>query len=384
VEVSTEDCAQNQDLSESTNPDFTDVDLWSEEVDLDSELPPDNSASIACRHTLCVELSADDPDDAEALIAGYSYKAEGRRLGANGQCGEVVTSHFLSQDSCLAIAYKKLPIALFYGNLGTWGWLGLDDQARLYGTVDEVVAKFETLCQQTRTETGLGEHLKCHADLIGYAVVGYIRATQEVAHRLIEEQDATITIDIRTRPEKPWSFVQQIVSQIFSGNTTVVSKEFLQTHPIGLSLDLEPQLDPGEGSYYSVPAWVANWLCNTHRDLMISYGHDPNDLICFLYEYANPTMVGDGENLEPYILPVLMTIVDKYRVMPGTHEELVQKALALKELWIDETNRAYPLTDITGCMFFTAPYLTLGQRDYFTFEQAWDAFGDKCDIHAFQ
>jgi len=258
--------------------------------------------------------------------------------------------------------------------------------------VDEVVDRYGELCQRARSQSGLGEHLKCHADLIGYAPTGYLWITQEVAQRLITEYGATITIDIRTDTASSFSKVYGIVDKIFTGQSGVVSSGFLDQHPIGLSLDFEPQVIGGMG----VSAYWTNKICNRHRELMTNRGHEPKDLVCFLYEFGNPPMMFDGENLEPYIFPILMSIAAEELVDaklraegkdPSKTPDEVKEAMALeyKESWVDNIAAEYTNTDYTGCMFFRAGYLAeYSSKDKFTFIQALDAFANKCDVYSFQ
>ena len=269
----------------------------------------------------------------------------------------------------------------FYGNRGTWGSLGLDDEGTMWPDVDAVVARYASLCEQARIDSGLGETLRCGADLIGYAPTGYLSVTEDVADRLISEYDARITIDIRTSGSLSFAEVYNIVERIFSGESSIVSNDFLEAHPIGLSLDYEPQIV--DGPYTSVTASVANEACGAHRDLMTARGHDPDELWCFLYEFGNPPMMADGYLLDPWVFPVLMSATCG-RTGDGDTPEERQAALDLKEGWIDNVAAEYSNTDITGCMLFLVPYLMTGQRDQFTFVEAIEAFGDKCDVFSFQ
>jgi len=345
-------------------------------------LPPEeNSGDILCRHLECSALDPDVPEEAAALAAGYAFGTEGRREGPGGQCGEVAVSFFVTLEACEAVRFLPLPSAHFYGNRGTWGSLGLDDTGTMLPDVDAVVARFDELCSRARLDTGLGGHLRCGADLIGYAPTGYLPVTQSVAERLIAEHDARITIDIRTRGDLSFGEVQSIVQAIFSGTSGIVDNAFLDAHPLGLSLDYEPQIV--DGDYTAVSAATANAACGVHRDLMTARGHDPDELWCFLYEFGRPTMMADGENLDPWVFPVLMTATMGATGDGDTPEE-VQAALELKESWIDNVAAEYAATDVTGCMFFLVPYLTTTQRDQFTFPQALEAFGDKCSVYSFQ
>jgi len=269
----------------------------------------------------------------------------------------------------------------FYGNRGTWGSLGLDDTGTMWPNVDAVVARYASLCDQARLDSGYPD-LECGADLIGYAPGNYMEVTEEVASRLIAEYGAKLTIDIRPEVDMTFAEVRGIVTNIFGGTSGIVSTDFLRAHPLGLSLDYEPLVT--DGSYSSVPASEANAACNEHRRLMTALGHDPAGLWCFLYEYGNPPLVADGENLEPYIFPMLMsgTVIG---LLPGpTEAERTAQALALKESWIDRLAAEYVHTDFMGCMLFTVPYLHDTQRDHFSFAQAIPAFGDKCDVFSFQ
>ncbi|MFH1435980.1 MAG: hypothetical protein ABIJ56_09715 [Pseudomonadota bacterium] len=269
----------------------------------------------------------------------------------------------------------------FYGNRGTWGSLGLNDEGTMWPDVDAVVARFASLCEQARIDAGMGEELRCGADVIGYAPTGYLPVTQEVVTRLITEHDARVTIDIRTRGSLSWAEVQAIVNNIFSGTSSIIDSDTLGAYPIGLSLDYEPQIVDGDYTY--IPASVANNACATHRDLMTARGHDPGDLWCFLYEFGLPPMMGDGASLDPWIFPMLMSGTCG-RTGDGDTPEEVEAALALKETWIDNVTEEYVNSDITGCMLFLAPYLTVTQSDQFSFPQALEAFGDKCDVYGFQ
>jgi hypothetical protein len=190
-----------------------------------------------------------------------------------------------------------------------------------------------------------------------------------------------VTIDVRTAEALSWAEVLALVVEIFDGTSPIVSEAFLDAHPIGLSLDYEPQIVGG--GYTGVPASVANAACNAMRDRMTARGHDPAELWCFLYEYGNPPMIVDGAAVDSWIFPMLMSGT-MGRTGDGDTPEEVAAALALKESWIDNLEAEYSATDFTGCMLFLAPYLTTGQSDQFTFPQALEAFGDKCAVFSFQ
>jgi hypothetical protein len=51
-------------------------------------------------------------------------------------------SFFVTVGACEQIRYLPLPSAHFYGNRGTWGSLGLDDNGQMWPDVDAVVARF--------------------------------------------------------------------------------------------------------------------------------------------------------------------------------------------------------------------------------------------------
>lgn len=347
-------------------------------VPVDSGPPPvENSGDIQCRHTDCLALDPGDP----AYAQGYRFRAEGRQEGPGDQCGAVAESLFTTQQACEDVRFKKLPFVHFYGNRGTWGSLGLDDSGTMWPDVDAVIARFDSLCQQAQSDSGLGEHLRCGADVIGYAPTGYLPVTGQVVDRLITEHDARITIDIRTSTSLAWAEVQAIVENIFSGTSGIIDDTLLDAHPIGLSLDYEPQIVGG--GYTAVPASVANAACGAHRSLMTARGHAADDLWCFLYEFGHPTMMGNGDELDPWVFPVLMSGTCG-RFGDGSTPESVQDSLDLKETWIDNVTVEYANARDIGCMFFTVPYLTVTQSDQFTFVQALEAFGDKCSVYSFQ
>lgn len=125
---------------------------------------------------------------------------------------------------------------------------------------------------------------------------------------------------------------------------------------------------------------------------LVGHGHEPEELTCFLYEFGRPTMVADGENVEPWIFPIHMSSVDRYRVtrelqaagVAVTEEAIVARALEIKEGWIDNTITSWSSAPGIGCMFAEAPYLFASQRDAFSFAQGIGAYGDKCAIWSFQ
>ena len=280
-------------------------------------------------------------------------------------------------------------VAFFYGNAGTWGWLGLADDASLLKTPAQVSARFDELCDDARAVHPDGADLPCHADLIAVAPTADISKTQAVAEQLIADHGASISLDLRTRGSVTFTQVRQKVASIFAGNTSIVSEQFLRDNLVGLSLDLEPQVVE---SGWRPSAAQVNAMCDAYRDTMISYGHDASDLWCFLYEFGHPTMVLDGENLDPWVFPILMSGATRPRVLadlnamglPATPENLRDVGLDIKEAWIDEVDAEYSQSGIMGCMLFTAPYLTQSQRDMFDFADAIGAFDDKCDIWSFQ
>ncbi|MCC6750214.1 MAG: hypothetical protein IT371_21280 [Deltaproteobacteria bacterium] len=279
---------------------------------------------------------------------------------------------------------------VFYGNLGTWGSLGVDDHAKTYRTAEEVAARYEELCTRTRTQTGLGEKLACQADLIAVSPRGRVARTESVAQLLVDRYKAPLSLDIRSDGHVSPAAIKAEVEQIFRGKTRIISKAFLEKHPVGLSLDFEPQIC--DGGYGAISARAINGICGVHRQIMAEYGHDVSKLDCFLYEYGRPTIVADGENLEPYVYPMLMSVADRDRVTrelvrdrkPTTSEAVVSAALDLKALWIDWMRDEYKNAKVTGCMFFTVPYLTIGQRDHFSFLEGMKRFGQKCDVISFQ
>jgi len=281
------------------------------------------------------------------------------------------------------------PRAIFYGGLRTWGSLGLDDTGGLFQSVDAVAARFEERCEEKRLESGLGDDLQCQADLITVAPTGRVTSTQGVAERLIEDFGARISIDIRANARETYKDIEAEVRYLFSGRSYVFTREFLELNAVGLSLDFEPQVVVSQ--LYPSAYWT-NRICNAYKDAMLGHGHDAAHLECWTYEFGRPTMVSDAENLEPWIYPMLMSYIEKDMVenrlirdgIEVTDDNIRKVALEVKEFWIDNVNSEYAASEKMGCMFFEAPYLFDSERDMFSFEEGLQAFGDKCDIVAFQ
>lgn len=364
-----------------------------ESDDAESTAAELSDVRLASRYTEC-EVLPEPERDAERRFRVYRYKAKGREALAGGLAGGAKEARFSSRWSCENVPFRALPKAYFYGNVGTWGWLGLDDQANLYRSEDQVVGRYRELCAQVRSESGLGQDMPCHADLIAYTPNGYIRKTEELATRLADAEGATLSIDFRGRASTTWPELTREIERLFKGESVALSREFLETHRVGLSLDLEPQIGPSEGVgiYGFAEASVVNTMCDTYRQIMIGYGHDPAGLECFLYEYAKPTMVLDPEHLAPYVHAVLMSGVSvrwaqsetAKKGLRGSTENWSKVGLEGQREWIDRTRRAYGEDKPFGCMFYSAPYLRDTQRNPFTFADASAHFADVCDIYSFQ
>lgn len=348
-------------------------------VPRDAGLPADagTPAPLVCRHQACVQ------------VAG-GFATSGRLGDAQGRCGEgvVVDTVYPTQAECEAVPFRALPKLLFYGNLGAWGSLGLDDNGTMWKSVAEVSARFGSLCAQKRAVSAIGNHLTCQADLIAIAPNNAVSSTQAVAERLLADHGARVSLDVRTKGQVTYAALQKQVDDLFAGKTSAVSSAFLTAHPVGLSLDFEPQVVDG---HMTPTAAITNAICGVYKARMLGYGHKAEDLECFTYEYGYP-MVSDASKLEPWIYPVLMSMSDRNHAiaelksagLPVTEPNIVARALLRKEYWIDHLAAAYSATPVTGCMFADAAYLTVGQADAFTFAQGVAAYGHKCDVYSFQ
>jgi hypothetical protein len=335
---------------------------------------------------VCADLAPDAPERAQ----GMTVRAKGVLPTDDGSIGAVVSRLYRDRAACQAAKLRPVPKAYFYGNLGTWGWLGLDDRARSLRTSADVVARFGQLCEEARRESGLGAEMPCHADLIAVSPRGWVRPTEQVAKAILDAHpDATLSLDVRERDGASFATVAADVERLFDGSSWM-SREVLARHPFGLSLDLEPQIGPNGGNAVAsaVSAATVNAMCDAYRDRMIALGHPREKLTCFLYEYAKPTMVKDPQNLSPWIFPVLMsspTITrTRAELVRRTPADVAARGLAIAEEWVDIMRRSYASSGVHGCMFFQAGYLTDGQRNPFTYADAAKAFGGKCDIHSFQ
>lgn len=352
-----------------------------------------SSVALETRFTACEALDAIESDPNRPWRQ-YRYSAIGRLRDPQPGGPANERALFTSEASCERVPERPMPKAYFYGNLGTWGWLGLDDRAGILRTEDDVVGRFDELCHMARDGANLGERMPCHADLITATPRGYVRATESVARKILERKGATVSIDIRTSSGVSWSGVMSRIVQLFEGKTSALSKAFLEEHAVGLSLDLEPQIGPtgAAGLYSGVQAATVNAFCDAYRQRMLALGHDSDKLTCFLYEYAKPTMVNDPENLAPYVFPVLMSVPTDERVMdelaregaPRDSETRAQRGIEIQRRWIDLVKAKYPADRPMGCMFFVAPYLQIGERTSFDYPQGVRGFGNACDIYSFQ
>jgi hypothetical protein len=292
-------------------------------------------------------------------------------------------------QACEALPFRPMPKAILYGNIGTWGSLGVDSEGRLFQSIDEVSDRFGALCSRFQEESGFGQALRCHADLIGVAPTGRISRTEQVAQRLVDDHGALLSIDMRPSASKSYGDIVAEIHDVFSGETSIISDEFLDAHPVGLSLDLEQHVVLK--GWRPTAYWI-NLMCNTHRDLMVARGHSEDELDCFLYEFAKPTMVWNPDKLEPWIYAALMSRADYDRTVdelerdgvPITEDTIRERALQIKDEWIDLYRAAYEGADRIGCMFVEADYLTPGERDMFSFEDGLNYFGHKCDVYSFQ
>lgn len=342
------------------------------------------TARLATRIEGCTPLSS----------TSHWVRTRGRVRDDDGVLGHVRTRLFSSMAECESIEEKPLPRAYFYGGLKTWGWLALGDQAKRLETQAEVTAHFDELCSMARDGARLGSEMKCHADLIGVSPRGWVRSTEALARDLIDNHGATVSIDVRTSMGAKFTEVEAEIDRIFNGKWGRLSSQFLDDYTFELSLDLEPQVGPdGGGSVASaVSAAEMNRMCAIYRNAMIAHGHDGAELRCFLYEYSKPTMIRDPEHLDPWIYPVVMSSPTQERIgnqlekegVNPTMDTLRERGLDVFEEWMNRVRTKYPKDRPMGCMFFSAPYLGIGERNPFTYAQGVQRVGELCDIYSFQ